>query len=188
MLATKPVETTAATDSPKPDGFSVSRGIESMTFRRGAIANAVEGTTSGMLSLNAYVALKAMGGEAAGFEAELSTLATMLPSVAMLFASAYNSGGTVRRRRRYFLFAAVFGRLVFLLVPLIALLPGSITPFAFVTLVGLSALVCAGVPPALNQLWGANYIPASRGKRFAWISSISMLMVMTSAWFAGRFL
>ena len=172
----------------QPTAFSVSRGIEAVTFRRALFANAIEGTTGGLLSLNAYVALKALGGEAAGFEAELSTLVTMLPSAAMLFASAYNAGGTVRRRRRYFLFAAVFGRLVFLLVPLIALLPGVATPFAFVALVGLSALICAGVPPALNQLWGANYVPASRGNRFALISSLSMFMVMTSAWLAGHFL
>ena len=187
-VATETTEAPAVA-APRPaPAFSVSKGIEQITFRRAGFANAIEGTTTGMLSLNAYVALKAMGGEAAGYEAELSTLVTMLPSVAMLFASAYNGGGTVRRRRRYFIFAGVFGRLVFLLVPLLALLPGALTPFAFVMLVGFSALICAGVPPALNQLWGANYIPASRGKRFALLSSISMLMVMVSAWVAGRFL
>ncbi|MCA8914493.1 MAG: hypothetical protein KDB90_03705 [Planctomycetes bacterium] len=184
---------TSETQQPAADktagrGFRVSHGIEALTFRRAAFASAMEGMTNGMLSLNAYVALKALGGERAGYEAELATLVTMLPSVAMLFASAYNAGGTVRRRRGYFLFAAVFGRMVFAAVPLIVLLPGLVSPFAFVGLIAFSSLICAGVPPALNQVWGANYVQASRGKRFAWISSVGMFMVMVASWLAGEFL
>lgn len=185
------------TESPKrqrvrraapPSDFRVSRGIEQRTFRKAAFAGALEGMTKGMISLNAYVALVAMGATAAGYEAEVSTLITMLPSVAMLFAAAYNSGGHARKRRGYFLFAAFAGHLIFLVVPLLVFLPGATTPFAFVGLVALSALICAGVPPALNQLWGANYLAANRGRNFAWISSVGMFMVMVSAFVAGAFL
>lgn len=148
-----------------------------------------EGFTQGLLSLNAYVAINSMGALEAGFEREVATLVTMLPSVAMLFATAYDSGPAVRGRRRYFLFAAGFGRFVFVLVPLIVLLlPGAWQAAAFVGLIAFSALASAGVPPALNQLWGANYVPASRGKRFAWNSSLGMMMVMVGAFAAGMLL
>jgi len=182
---------TATVDTP-PDRkrrrqrqVALSKGIEQRTFRQAAFASAGEGMTNGLLSLNAYVAVTAFGAMEAGIHREVSTLVTMLPSVAMLFATAYDSGPAVRGRRRYFLFAAVFGRLVFGLVPLLIFLPHVSSTFAFVALVAFSALICAGVPPALNQLWGANYVPASRGKRFAWNSSLSMLMVMTGAFIAG---
>ncbi|MCC7509809.1 MAG: hypothetical protein IT464_10575 [Planctomycetes bacterium] len=168
--------------------FVLSRGIERRTFRQAAFASAGEGLTGGLMSLNAYVAIKSMGALEAGYEREVATLITMLPSVAMLFATAYDAGPAVRGRRGYFLFAAGLGRMVFILVPLIALLPGLMQSFAFVALVAFSAVICAGIPPALNQLWGANYIPASRGRRFAWNSSLSMLMVMTGAFVAGHFL
>ncbi|MBX3459138.1 MAG: hypothetical protein KF696_04100 [Planctomycetes bacterium] len=169
--------------------FVLSRGIEQRTFRQAAFASAGEGLTQGLMSLNAYVAIKSMGALDAGYEREVATLITMLPSVAMVFATAYDTGPAVRGRRRYFLFAAVFGRLVFMAVPLIVLaLTGPMQSFAFVGLVAFSAVICAGIPPALNQLWGANYVPASRGKRFAWNSSLSMLMVMTGAFIAGMVL
>jgi MFS family permease len=164
---------------------AVSKRIERRTFRQAAFASAGEGMTAGLLSLNAYVAVTAFGAMEAGIQREVSTLVTMLPAIAMLFATAYDSGPAVKGRRRYFLFAAVFGRLVFALVPLLVFLPHVTSTFAFVALVAFSALVCAGVPPALNQLWGANYIPASRGRRFAWNSSLSMLMVLTGAFVAG---
>lgn len=169
--------------------FVLSRGIEQRTFRQAAFASAGEGLTQGLMSLNAYVAIKSMGALEAGYEREVATLITMLPSVAMLFATAYDTGPAVRGKRGYFVFAAVFGRLVFVVVPLIALLvPGAWQSFAFVALVAFSAVICAGIPPALNQLWGANYIPASRGRRFAWNSSLGMLMVMTGAFIAGMVL
>lgn len=165
--------------------FTISKGVERLTFRRAAYASAAEGFTQGLMSLGAYVAITSMGALEAGFEAEVATLITMLPSVAMLFATAYDTGPAVRGKRRYFLFAAVFGRFSFVLVPFLLFVPGVYQAFAFVALVALTALVNAGVPPALNQIWGANYIPASRGKRFAWNSSLSMLMVMTGAFVAG---
>lgn len=169
----------------QPRVRSLSDNIQALTFRRAASASALEGLAQGLFSLNAYVAINSMGALQAGYEREVATLVTMLPSVAMLFATAYDAGPAVRGRRRYFLFAAGFGRFIFVLVPLIALLTGVVQSFAFVALVAFSALVCAGVPPALNQLWGANYVPASRGKRFAWNSSLSMLMVLTGAFIAG---
>lgn len=168
--------------------FTISKGVEGITFRRAAYASAAEGFTQGLMSLGAYVAINSMGALEAGFEAEVATLITMLPSVAMLFATAYDTGPAVRGRRRYFLFAAAFGRFSFVLVPLLLFVPGVYQAFAFVALVALTALVNAGVPPALNQIWGANYIPASRGKRFAWNSSLSMLMVMAGAFVAGMVL
>lgn len=184
------VETTESTSvsSPTPHELSVSGGIEARTFRRACFASSLAGMSHGMFSLNAYVALIALGGTAAGFEAEISTLITMLPSMAMLSASIYNTGGRVRRRRRYFLLAAGLGETPFLLVPLLVLLPFSSSPFVFVGLVTFAAIVGAGVPPALNQLWGANYVTATRGKRFAWLSAIGMFMVMVSALVAGEFL
>jgi hypothetical protein len=169
--------------------FLISKGIEQRTFRQAASASAGEGFTQGLLSLNAYVAITAMGAREAGYEREVATLVTMLPSVAMLFATAYDSGPAVRGKRRYFLFAAGFGRLVFVLVPLIVIfLSGIWQAAAFVALVAFSALICAGIPPALNQLWGANYIPASRGRRFACNSSLSMAMDMVGAFLAGLLL
>ena len=184
------VETTPETPKASALGqFSVSKGIQSLTFRRAAFASSADGLTQGLLSLNAYVAINSMGALEAGYDVEVATLVTMLPSVAMLFATAYDAGPAVRGRRPYFLFAAGFGRFLFVLVPLIVWLFGGVMQsFAFVGLVALSALVCAGVPPALNQLWGANYIPVSRGRRFAWNSSLSMLMVMTGAFLAGHLL
>ncbi|MBZ0136497.1 MAG: hypothetical protein K8I27_09010 [Planctomycetes bacterium] len=170
------------------NAFRISKGVESRTFRQAAFASAAEGFTQGLMSLSAYVAITSMGALEAGYEAEVATLITMLPSVAMLFATAYDTGPAVRGKRGYFLFAAGLGRLSYLLVPLLLLITGAYQSFAFVALVAFSALICAGVPPALNQLWGANYIPASRGKRFAWNSSLSMLMVMTGAFVAGMVL
>jgi hypothetical protein len=185
------MRTSLETESPagvSKRALSVSRSVEAITFRRASYASAAEGLAQGLMSLNAYVAITSMGALEAGYEAEVATLVTMLPSVAMLFATAYDTGPAVRGRRRYFLFAAGFGRFIFVLVPLLLLVPGVYQSFAFVALVAFSALVCAGVPPALNQLWGVNYIPASRGRRFAWNSSLSMLMVMTGAFIAGMLL
>ena len=185
-VETTEVERTATrSDAPV---FKVSNEIERRTFRRAGIASALAGSSQGMFSLNAYVALVALGGTAAGYEAEISTLIMMLPSVAMLFASIYNSGGRVRRRRKYFLLAAGVGEAPFLLVPLLVLLPFSAAPFVFVGLVTFAAVVGAGVPPALNQLWGSNYVTETRGKRFAWFSAIGMFFVMLSAFAAGEFL
>ena len=165
-----------------------SEAISRMTFGQAARSMWLDGVSTGFFSLNAYVALVAMGGDAAGYGEELSTLVTMLPSVAMLFATLYNAGGTARKRRRYFLFAGGFGKGIYVLIPLLVLLPGIAPPFAFVSLVGLSAIAFAGVPPALNQIWGANYSAASRGKMFALLSMFSMFAVMVSSFVAGRFL
>lgn len=76
--------------------FVLSRGIEQRTFRQAAFASAGEGLTQGLMSLNAYVAIKSMGALDAGYEREVATLITMLPSVAMVFATAYDTGPAVR--------------------------------------------------------------------------------------------
>lgn len=165
-----------------------SNALAKRTFAKALPAGALEGMANGLLSLNAYVALTSLNASALGISTEISTLVTMLPSIAMMFATLYNRGGPVCRRRGYFLFAAFAGRFLFAFAPLCVFLPGVWAPIAFVSLIGVSALAYAGVPPALNQIWGANYVTSLRGGLFARMSSVGMLMVMLASLFAGWFM
>lgn len=161
-----------------------SGAIERRTFFLGVQGSVLEGLFGGVFSLNAYVALRSLGGAEMGYTHELaiSTLIPMLPSVAMAFAMLYNKGGEVRRRRGYFLYAAFLGRLSLVAAAFIG------HPYLFVAMVGVHAVACAGIPPSLNQIWGANFSQPRRGRLFALFSSAGMLMVMLCSPLAARIL
>ncbi len=163
-------------------GPPFSEAIERRTLRQ-AVAGAIfEGLFGGLCSMNVYVALKGMGEGFADWDDAVSTLMQMLPSILMAFAMVYSSGGRVRKRRSYWVFAGVFGRLS---VGVVALFTN---PFLFVALVAFQSIVSAGIAPALNHIWGANCSARTRGRVFIWYSTAAELATMAGALIAGALL
>lgn len=156
--------------------------IERRTLRQGVMGAIFEGVFGGLCSMNVYVALKALGRGYENWEEAISTLMQMLPSILMAFAMVYSSGGRVRRRRNYWLFAAFFGRLIVASVALFT------NPFMFVALVAFQSIVSSGIAPALNHIWGANCSPAARGRIFTWYSVAAEIATMAGALVAGALL
>lgn len=167
-------------------GKALGSSVERRTLLFGVQGAVFEGLFGGLTSLNSYVAINALGNWAQ-WEAEVTTLMSMLPSILMAFAMVYSSGGRVRKRRGYFLFVGVFGRLIVASVALLALFPN---PFFFVALVAVQAAVCAGIAPALNHIWGANTSSRARGRIFTWFSVASeianMLAAIVAAWLLDK--
>ncbi|MCB9894272.1 MAG: MFS transporter [Planctomycetes bacterium] len=166
------------------EGSRLSRNIERRTLAGGVRGALFEGVFGGLTSMNTYVAINALG-DWSRWDAEITTLMSMLPSILMAFAMLYSSGGRVRKRRNYFLFVGLFGRLVVASVALLAFFPN---PFFFVALVALQAGVCAGLAPALNHIWGANCTVRSRGRVFTWFSIASEIATMSAALLASTLL
>lgn len=156
--------------------------IEKRTLRQAVMGAVFEGLFGGLCSMNVYVALKAMGDGFERWEEAISTLMQMLPSILMAFAMVYSSGGRVRKRRHYWLFAAFFGRLIVVVVALFT------NPFLFVGLVAFQSVVTSGIAPALNHIWGANCSPAARGRIFTWYSVAAEIATMAGALIAGALL
>jgi hypothetical protein len=166
------------------EGHRFSANIERRTLAGGVRGALFEGLFGGLTSMNTYVAIKALG-EASRWEAEITTLMSMLPSILMAFAMLYSSGGRVRKRRNYFLFVGVFGRLIMASVAVLVIFPN---PFLFVALVAVQAAVCAGLAPAMNHIWGANCTTRSRGKIFTWFSIAAEIATLTGAMIASAVL
>ncbi|MCG3184464.1 MAG: hypothetical protein ICCCNLDF_02584 [Planctomycetes bacterium] len=166
------------------EGRRLSGLIEKRTLAGGVRGALFEGLFGGLTSMNTYVAINALG-DWARWEAEITTLMSMLPSILMAFAMLYSSGGRVRKRRNYFLFVGVFGRLIMASVALLVFFPN---PFLFVALVAVQAAVCAGLAPAMNHIWGANCTARSRGKVFTWFSIASEIATMSAALLASTLL
>ena len=161
------------------EGRPFSEAIERQTLRQGVMGAVFEGLFGGLCSMNVYVALKGMGGGFEQWEDAVSTLMQMLPSILMAFAMVYSSGGRVRKRRHYWVFAGVFGRLIIGVVALFA------NPFLFVAVVAFQSIVSAGIAPALNHIWGANCSAVARGRIFTWYSIAAELSTMVGALIAG---
>lgn len=186
------VETPPAPPKPEPPrtprgalgagSIPLSRAIERRTLRNGMLGALFEGLFAGMCSMNTYVAIKAMGAGFERWEEAISTLMQMLPSILMAFALVYSVGGRVRKRRPYWLFVAVFGRLIVLTVALF------VNPFLFVALVAWQSIAGAGLAPALNHIWGANCTPRARGRVFTWYSVTAQVATVTGALIAGAML
>lgn len=157
----------------------LSRAVERRTMVFGMAGSWFEGLHNGLASMSTYVAIKGMGGGFERWEELISTLMQMLPSILMAFAMVWSSGGRVRKRRNYWLFVAVFGRLVLFTVALF------INPFLFVALVAFQSIVCSGIAPGLNHVWGANLTPQARGKVFTYVSIVSEIATMAGALVAG---
>lgn len=162
--------------------LSLSRAVEQRTLRYGMAGALFEGLHNGLASMSTYVAIKGMGAGFESYESLISTLMQMLPSILMAFAMVWSSGGRVRKRRNYWLFVAVFGRLVLLTVALF------VNPFLFVALVAFQSIVCSGIAPGLNHIWGANLTAASRGRIFTWVSIVAEIATMSGALVAGLML
>lgn len=163
-------------------GLSITHAIERRTIRRAVGGAIFEGMFGGLCSMNVYVALKGMSGGFEQWEDAVSTLMQMLPSILMAFAMVYSSGGRVRKHRFYWVFAGVFGRLS---VGVVALFTN---PFLFVALVAFQSIVCAGISPALNHIWGANCTARTRGRAFIWYSTAAEIATMAGALIAGALL
>jgi MFS family permease len=163
------------------EGRRLSGGIEARTLAGGVRGALFEGLFGGLTSMSTYVAIKALG-DWDRWEAEITTLMSMLPSILMAFAMLYSSGGRVRKRRNYFLFVGVFGRLIVASVALLAIFPN---PFLFVVLVAVQAAVCAGLAPAMNHIWGANCTSRSRGRIFQWFSIAAEVATLAGALIAS---
>jgi len=158
---------------------ALSRAIERRTLAYGMAGSWFEGLHNGLASMSTYVAIKGMGAGFENWEELISTLMQMLPSMLMAFAMVWSSGGRVRKHRNYWVFVAVFGRLLLLTVALF------INPFLFVALVAFQSVVCSGIAPGLNHIWGANLTPQGRGKVFTYISIVSEIATMAGALVAG---
>lgn len=175
-------------DRPKPTRvmgvgkLPLSRAVERRTMVFGMAGSWFEGLHNGLASMSTYVAIKGMGVGFERWEELISTLMQMLPSILMAFAMVWSSGGRVRKRRNYWLFVAVFGRLVLLTVALF------INPFLFVALVAFQSIVCSGIAPGLNHVWGANLTPQARGKVFTYVSIVAEIATMGGALVAGLLL
>lgn len=167
-------------------GLSISELIEKRTFRQALIVAVLMGFSNGGLALNGLVALETLGG--IKHKEAIATLSSALPSMAMFFAMVFNRGGVVRKRRKYWLVAGVGGYLVYSVAPLFIYSPAGWAPFLFVGLIGFSALMNAGMAPAQNQIWAANYRTHRRSKLFSYYWSIFWLVEMTSSYLAGRFM
>jgi MFS family permease len=141
-----------------------------------------EGLFGGLCSMNVYVALKGMDYQGGRWDDAISTLMQMLPSILMAFAMVYSSGGRVRKRRSYWVFAGVFGRLSIGVVALFT------NPFLFVAVVAFQSIVSAGIAPALNHIWGANCSAIARGRIFTYYSIAAELSTMLGAVIAGALL
>ncbi len=164
----------------------VSELIEKRTFRQALIVAVLMGIANGGFSLNNMIALEVLDG--IKHKEAISTLAPALPSLAMFFSLIFNRGGVVRRRRKYWILAGFGGFFVYALAPLFVYIPGGLAPFLFVGLIGFSALINSGIPPAQNQLWGANYTSAKRGKLFSYFFCVFWFAEMLTAIGAGMFM
>lgn len=158
---------------------SLSAAVERRTLRYGMAGSAFEGLHNGLASMSTYVAIKGMGAGFERWEELISTLMQMLPSIFMAFAMVWSSGGRVRKHRNYWLFVAFFGRLVLLTVALF------VNPFLFVGLVAFQSIVCSGIAPGLNHVWGANLTARNRGRVFTFVSLTSEVTTMAGALIAG---
>lgn len=157
----------------------LSKAVEKRTLAFGMAGSWFEGLHNGLASMSTYVAIKGMGIGFERWEELISTLMQMLPSILMAFAMVWSSGGRVRKHRNYWLFVAVFGRLVLMTVALF------INPFLFVALVVFQSIVCSGIAPGLNHVWGANLTPQRRGKVFMYVSIVAEIATMAGALVAG---
>ncbi|MHC4840620.1 MAG: MFS transporter [Planctomycetota bacterium] len=164
----------------------ISEQIEKRTFRQALVVAVLLGISNGGLSLNNLVALEVL--EGIRHKEAISTLAPALPSVAMFFSMIFNGGGVVRRRRKYWLLAGAGGYLVYSVAALFVYAPVDVAPFLFVGLIGFSALINSGVPPAQNQLWGANFRQVKRARLFSYFWAVFWLVQMATAIAAGIFM
>ncbi|MCC6572978.1 MAG: MFS transporter [Planctomycetes bacterium] len=159
----------------------LSEAIERRTLRFALAGSICEGLFNGLCSMSAYVAITAMG-DWKKSEGLITSLMGMIPSVLMVLAVVYGSSGRMRKGTRLFMATAFLGRMIIGAVALVA------NPYIFVAVVTIQALVGAGLSPAFNQIWGANYSTRTRTKFFAINSVVGWCCTMFGALAAGLIL
>jgi MFS family permease len=134
----------------------------------------LEGIFNGIWQLNDVVARKTLHADRLWV-----TLLLMAPSVSMLLAMFVGPSLEGRDKRPFFLWAGILGR------GLLLFAAGVREPWAFVALMGTSALTWAFLFPLQNAVYQSNYMPAERGRLFGIGSSVAGLFSVMTALAVG---
>lgn len=145
------------------------------TFHYHIRAMILEGAFNGIWQLNDVVARKTLHADRLWV-----TLLLMAPSVSMLMAMFVGPSLEGRDKRPFFLGAGILGRGLLLFVA------GVREPWAFVGILGSSALTWAFLFPLQNAVYQSNYTPHERGRLFGIGSSVAGLLSIATALAVGR--
>lgn len=141
------------------------------TFARHRWYSMLEGAAAGFMlpTVLSYFLVRSLD---EGDDKELyATLIHWLPAAAALLSPLFLRPG--QSTRGYWLFAGVFGRLV----PA-ALFVFAERPWQVVGLVTLSAVLCTGITPAQNSLFGRNYSESDRARYYGYAKLFHIPMLI----------
>lgn len=140
-------------------------------------AAVLDGTLAGVMLMNAYVARKALGASDV-----LIMLLTMIPMTSFLLSAVFSSMMAGRDKRRIFLLAGVFGRIVLAGVFFVN------SPGWFIAVITFSTFFTSILIPAQNALFQSNYTNLERGRVFGTASAAGALMTIAAAYGVGGLL
>lgn len=145
------------------------------TFHYHLRAMVLEGAFNGIWQLNDVVARKTLHADRLWV-----TLLLMAPSVSMVMAVFVGPSLEGRDKRPFFIWAGILGR------GLLLFAAGVREPWAFVGIVGSSALTWALLFPLQNAVYQSNYSPAERGVLFGIGSSAAGVLSISTAFAVGH--
>lgn len=148
---------------------------EKCTFKKFGIAYVFNGLFQGILRLTDVVAKKTLHAS----DLEITVLSMVWP-VANIFSVYFGELMAGKKKKDFFLFAGIMGRLSLFLIFLVK------TPWEFIVLLLLVYSANAIVLPAQNSLLQSNIRWNVMGSIFGYLTAILSLFIVISAYVAGK--